>query len=112
MRMERPGVVGACGLVRNLGALGAFSALLRRGGLLSRLSLCRRNAGLPSGTSLPRVSPAPRPSRGKRGDTDDATRPTALDMKPPEVFRWLRKRLSIPELTAMVRGAHEQGVVC
>jgi len=44
--------------------------------------------------------------------TDDATRPTALDMKPPEVFRWLRKRLSIPELTAMVRGAHEQGVVC
>src|SRR5260370_39378206 len=31
-------------------------------------------------------------------------------MKPPEVFRWLRKPLSIPELTAMVRSAHEHTV--
>src|SRR6476660_9202721 len=31
--------------------------------------------------------------------TDDATRPTALDMESTNVFRWLRKPLSIPELT-------------
>jgi DNA-binding NtrC family response regulator len=42
--------------------------------------------------------------------TDDATRPTALAMKLPEGFRWLRKPLSIPELTAMVRSAHEHTV--
>jgi len=42
--------------------------------------------------------------------TDDATRPTALDTEPPDVFRWLRKPLSIPALTAMVRSAHEHAV--
>jgi DNA-binding NtrC family response regulator len=39
--------------------------------------------------------------------TDDATRPTALDMESPDIIGWLRKPLSIPALTAMVRSAHE-----
>ena len=39
--------------------------------------------------------------------TDDATRPTALHLEPPEVYRWLRKPLSIPELTAMVRSTYD-----
>jgi DNA-binding NtrC family response regulator len=42
--------------------------------------------------------------------TDDVTRPTALDMETPDDLRWLRKPLSIPELTAMVRSAHEHTI--
>src|SRR5438876_803803 len=42
--------------------------------------------------------------------TDDAKRPTTLDLEPPDVYRWLRKPLSIPELTAMVRNAHEHAI--
>src|ERR1041385_441069 len=42
--------------------------------------------------------------------TDDTTRPTALDLEPPDDYGWLRKPFSIPELTAAVRRAREHRV--
>jgi DNA-binding NtrC family response regulator len=42
--------------------------------------------------------------------TDDTTRPTALDLEPPDDYGWLRKPFSIPELTAAVRRALEHTV--